>query len=147
MIRLLLFLVALATLQMSASASASEIVSATLYKNPDCICCEKYADYLRTNGFNVAVIEHPNMTLIKKRHGVREDLQGCHTLVVDGYVVEGHVPITPIRRLLADKPPAKGISLPGMPEGSPGMGGTKQRVFEILTITGEDGPVPVFGTE
>lgn len=145
MIRLLLLLAAPVLLQLN--ASASETISARLYKNPDCICCEKYADYLRTNGFNVTVIGQPNMTLIKKRYGVRDDLKGCHTLVVDSYVVEGHVPVTPIRRLLAERPPVKGISLPGMPEASPGMGGTKQRPFKILTITGEDGPVPVYGTE
>jgi hypothetical protein len=129
------------------SAAAEERIQATLYKNPNCICCEDYADYLKSNGFNVRVIEHPNMTLIKQKHGVREDLEGCHTLLVEGYVVEGHVPVTPIRRLLAEKPPIAGISLPGMPEGSPGMGGTKQGPFAILSITGRDGPAPIFATE
>jgi len=129
------------------SAAAEERIQATLYKNPNCICCEDYADYLKSNGFNVRVIEHPNMTLIKQKHGVREDLEGCHTLLVEGYVVEGHVPVTPIRRLLAEKPPIAGISLPGMPEGSPGMGGTKEGPFEIRSITGRDGPAPIFATE
>jgi len=145
MVRLLLTVAALALAPLS--ALAGERIPATLYKNPDCICCERYADYLRTNGFDVTVVEHPNMTLIKKRHGVREDLEGCHTMIVDGYVVEGHVPVTPIRRLLAEKPPVKGISLPGMPEGSPGMGGTKDGPFEILSITGGDDPAPVFAAE
>ena len=129
------------------SVAAEERIQATLYKNPNCICCKDYADYLKSNGFNVRVIEHPNMTLIKQKHGVREDLEGCHTLLVEGYVVEGHVPVTPIRRLLAEKPPIAGISLPGMPEGSPGMGGTKEGPFEILSITGRDGPAPIFATE
>lgn len=145
MIRLLLSLAALALLPMG--AMAGETTSATLYKNPNCTCCDEYAAYLRSNGISVTVIEHPNMTLIKKNHGVREDLEGCHTMIVDGYVVEGHVPVTPIRRLLTEKPPIKGISLPGMPEGSPGMGGTKEAPFQILSITGEGGRAPIFATE
>ncbi len=145
MTRFFLTLAALALLQMS--AMADEATPATLYKNPNCTCCDEYAAYLRSNGFSVTVIEHPNMTLIKKNHGVTGDLEGCNTMIVDGYVVEGHVPVTPIRRLLAEKPPMKGISLPGMPEGSPGMGGAKEGPFEILSITGEDGSAPVFATE
>ena len=145
MVRLLLTLAALTLSQLS--AVAGERISAMLYKTPKCMCCEKYADYLRSNGFAVKVIEHPNMTLIKKQHGVREDLEDCHTLIVDGYVVEGHVPVTPIRGLLAERPSIRGISLPGMPEGSPGMGGTKQGPFEIRSITGEEGPAPVYGME
>ena len=129
------------------SAPASESVSATLYKNPGCTCCENYADYLRSNGYDVTVVEHPNMTLIKQKHGVREDLEGCHTMLVGGYVVEGHVPLAALKRLLSETPAIKGISLPGMPEGSPGMGGTKEGPFTILSITGKDGRPPVFATD
>jgi hypothetical protein len=127
--------------------AAEKKVQATLYKNPQCTCCDKYADYLQSNGFNVTVIEHPNMTPIKRKYGVREDLEGCHTTLVGGYVVEGHVPVTAMKRLLTEKPPIQGISLPGMPEGSPGMTGTKGGPFEILSITGKAGPAPVFATE
>ena len=127
--------------------AAEEKVKATLCKNPDCACCEEYADYLRSNGLDVTVIEHPNMTLIKQKHGVGEDLEGCHTTLVEGYVVEGHVPVAALKRLLSEKPAIKGISLPGMPEGSPGMTGTKEGPFEILSITGKAGPAPVFATE
>lgn len=134
---------ALATL----SAVAEERVVATLYKNPQCTCCDKYAGYLRSNGFDVTVIEHPNMTLIKQKYGVNEELEGCHTTVVGGYVVEGHVPVLAIKRLLKEKPAIKGISLPGMPEGSPGMSGTKEGPFEILSITGKDAAPAVFATE
>lgn len=145
MIRLILTIAALALAPLS--ATAEEQVQATLYKNPDCTCCEKYADYLRSNGFDVTVIEHPNMTLIKQKHGVSEDLEGCHSMLVGGYVVEGHVPVAAVKRLLSEKPPIKGISLPGMPEGSPGMSGTKKGAFSIISITGQDGPAPVFATE
>ncbi len=116
----------------SGFAVADAKIAATLYKNPGCMCCDWYANYLRTNGFNVTVVEHPNMTLIKQKYGVREDLEGCHTTVIGDYVVEGHVPVTSIKRMLAEKPEIKGISLPGMPEGSPGMTGSKEGPFEIL---------------
>ena len=127
--------------------AAGEKIKAALYKNPQCTCCDDYADYLRSNGFDVTVIEHPNMTLIKQKHGVGEDLEGCHTTLVEGYVVEGHVPVAALKRLLSEKPAIKGISLPGMPEGSPGMTGTKEGPFVILSITGKSGPAPVFATE
>ena len=74
---------------------------------------------------------------VKARHGVPSSLQSCHTAVVDGYVVEGHVPASAIRKLLAERPKIKGISLPGMPEGSPGMTGVKAEPFKILEITDE----------
>ncbi|MGQ0673149.1 MAG: DUF411 domain-containing protein [Hyphomicrobium sp.] len=95
----------------------------------------------------MAVIEHPSMSVIKQKYGVRQELEGCHSTVIGNYVVEGHVPVAPIKRLLVEKPPIKGISLPGMPEGSPGMSGTKKGPFEILSITGDDDPASVYATE
>lgn len=138
-----IFMFAVATL----SAVAEESIPATLYKSPDCACCEEYADYLRSSGFAVTVVETRNMTPIKQKYGVREDLEGCHTTVIGGYVVEGHVPVAAMKRLLKEKPAIKGISLPGMPDGSPGMSGVKEGPFEILSITGKDGPAPVFAKE
>lgn len=145
MIRILspIFMFAVVTL----NAVAEESIPATLYKNPDCACCEEYADYLRSSGFDVTVVEARNMTPIKQKYGVREDLEGCHTTVIGGYVVEGHVPVAAMKRLLKERPAIKGISLPGMPEGSPGMSGVKEGPFEILSITGKDGPAPVFAKE
>ena len=78
---------------------------------------------------------------------MRKDLEGCHSTVIGDYVVEGHVPVGPIKRLLAERPAIKGISLPGMPEGSPGMSGTKEGPFEILTITGKTEPAQLYATE
>jgi hypothetical protein len=131
----------------SGLAAAQEKIAATLYKNPSCTCCDAYADYLRANGFKVTVVEQPNMTMIKQKYGVRRDLRGCHSTVIGKYVVEGHVPVGPIKKLLAEKPDIKGISLPGMPQGSPGMAGTKQGPFEVLAITSGDGPAPVYARE
>jgi hypothetical protein len=140
-------IVVVALLLGSTSASAEEKVAARLFKNPSCKCCDAYADYLQSNGFDVTVVEHRSMSLIKRKYRIREDLEGCHTTVVGDYVVEGHVPVATLRRLLTERPAIKGVSLPGMPAGSPGMSGTKEAPFEILSITGQDGPPPVFTTE
>ena len=129
------------------SAAAQEKLAATLYKTPGCMCCDWYANYLRSNGLTVKVIESPNMSLVRKEQGVPSKLEGCHTTLVGGYVVEGHVPISAIKRLLTEKPAIKGISLPGMPDGSPGMTGTKKGPFTIFAITGEDASAQVYATE
>jgi hypothetical protein len=146
MMRRTVLLAVLAAL-VSGSALAEDEIPATMFKNPGCKCCDKYADYLRSNGFDVTVVPSPNMSLIKQKYGVREDLEGCHTMIIGDYVVEGHVPFTPIKRLLSEKPAIKGISLPGMPDGSPGMSGDKEGPFEVLSITGEQGPAPLYATE
>jgi hypothetical protein len=116
-----------------------------MYKNPQCGCCEQYAKYLRQNGFDVTEKATHNMSLISKQNGVPEALAGCHTMLIDGYVVEGHVPVGAIRKLLAERPSIKGISLPGKPEGSPGMSGTKAEPFTIYGIS--DGAPRVFAVE
>jgi hypothetical protein len=116
-----------------------------MYKNPQCGCCEEYAKYLRQHGFKVSVTPTHEMSLISRQNGVPEALAGCHTMLIGGYVVEGHVPVGAINKLLKERPKIKGISLPGMPEGSPGMGGEKIAPFEILEIA--DGPPKVFTVE
>jgi hypothetical protein len=111
----------------------------TMYKRPYCGCCDGHADHLRANGFEVTVIQTEDLSRIKKKYGVPQELEGCHTIIVDGYAIEGHVPATIIRKLLKERPAIRGISLPGMPAGSPGMGGTKNGPFvihEFSTITG-----------
>lgn len=118
---------------------------ATLYKSPECGCCEGYAQYLRTEGFAVKEIASHDLPLIRKEHGVPESLVGCHITFIEKYLIEGHVPIKPIRKLLAERPAVKGISLPGMPEGSPGMTGRKKGPFVIYAIA--DGEPKVFATE
>ncbi len=108
---------------------------ATVYKSPECACCGNYVGYLRRNGFDVRIEEVADMTPVKRRFGVPQDLESCHTMDAGGYVVEGHVPIEAIDRLLSEKPGIKGIALPGMPEGSPGMPGPKSDKFIIHTIS------------
>ena len=116
------------------SAHAADLQKATLYKNPQCGCCETYADYLRDNNFDVNVIATHDLPLIKDEHNVPKKFEGCHTMIVNDYVVEGHVPIATLNKLLTEKPNIKGISLPGMPMGSPGMTGAKTGPFTIYEI-------------
>ncbi|EKE67875.1 DUF411 domain-containing protein [Oceanibaculum indicum] len=111
----------------------------TLYKNPQCDCCEAYADYLRDNGFTVTVKPTHELVTMSREAGIPDDFQGCHLALIDGYVVSGHVPVTMVNRLLSDRPNIKGVTLPGMPMGSPGMSGTKTEAFTIYTV-GEDKP-------
>ena len=144
--RLLSVLLLIPTLALSTPAVAGESSrQATLYKNPQCGCCEGYADYLRENGFEVTVKPNYDLPLLHRQHGVPEPLVGCHTTLVDGYVVEGHVPIGPLLRMLTERPAIKGISLPGMPAGSPGMFGEKAGPFTIFEIG--DGPAKVYAVE
>ena len=131
--RLLKTLILIATLTLSAPALAAA-PAATLYKSPQCGCCEEYADYLRANGYEVTVVPTHGLSLIKRQQRVPEDLEGCHTTLVGGYTVEGHVPVGVLKRLLAERPDIRGISLPGMPMGSPGMSGPKTEPFTIYTL-------------
>jgi len=128
--------VLLASLLLPAIAAA-EPATISMYVNPQCGCCEGHAKYLRQNGFKVTVTPTHDMSLIRKQHGIAEKFEGCHIAFVDGYVVEGHVPANAIKKLLAERPKIKGISLPGMPDGSPGMTGRKAEPFKILEISEE----------
>ena len=143
--RIALCLLLVAGLLGAAPAIAGGSREAILYKQPQCGCCEAYADYLRTNGFAVTVEAREDLALIKQQHGVPSALEGCHTTVVDGYVVEGHVPIGTLLRLLKERPEIKGISLPGMPAGSPGMSGEKTAPFTIYEI--DESPPEVYAVE
>jgi hypothetical protein len=114
---------------------------ATLYKNPQCDCCEGYAAYLRQNDFEVDVKPTNDLAEISRKAGVPPELEGCHTMFVDDYVVDGHVPVKVIRRLLSERPAIAGITLPGMPTGSPGMTGRKTGPFKIYAVS-KDGAAP-----
>lgn len=107
---------------------------AVLYKNPQCDCCESYAKYLRAHGYQVNVKATHDLPLIKKRYAVPAALEGCHTILVGGYVVEGHVPVESLHKLLAQRPQIAGISLPGMPTGSPGMMGLKTKPLTVFAF-------------
>lgn len=106
----------------------------TLYKDPQCGCCEGYAEYLRGHGFRVGVVPTHDLPLLDDKYGIAADLQPCHISLVDGYVVGGHVPVEVVERLLSERPEITGITLPGMPPGSPGMSGEKTAPFTIYEI-------------
>lgn len=139
------FVTGLACVGFAASARAEDALEGTLYKSPDCTCCEGHAAYLKRNGIRMNVIEAADISAIKKQYGVPPDLEGCHTILLGGYVIEGHMPIRSIRKLLRERPAIKGISLPGMPTGAPGMYGPKEKPFVIYEIA--DGEKKVFSTE
>ena len=120
---------------------------AVLYKAPDCACCEGYATYLRRYSFVVDVKVTNDLAAISRKAGVPEKLQGCHTMFVDGYVVDGHVPANVIRKLLRERPPIVGITLPGMPQGSPGMTGTKTGPFIIYAVSKDDTKPKIYARE
>lgn len=122
-------------------------INAVMYKNPECSCCEAYAAYLEQNGFEVDIKAVDNLSQISSDAGVPADLEGCHTLMVDGYVVDGHVPVDIVRKLLTEQPAITGITLAGMPTGAPGMGGEKDETWTIYAFT-KDGKAPtVYATE
>ncbi len=103
----------------------------TVYSSPTCGCCGIFTKYLKGEGVDVDVVSVADMTSVKAEHGIPLSIQSCHTSMVGGYVVEGHVPLEIIEKLLTEKPAIKGIALPGMPAGSPGMPGTKNEQWII----------------
>jgi hypothetical protein len=133
--RTILNTVALASFVWAAVPALAGEKDVTLYKNPQCGCCEGYADYLRENGFDVAVKATHDLAEMSREAGISDEFQGCHLSFVDGYVVSGHVPVGTVEKLLTERPDIKGVTLPGMPMGSPGMSGTKEAPFEMLEIT------------
>ena len=93
----------------------------TVTKDPSCGCCGAWVAHIESAGFPLRVVESGDVFSLKQRLGVPEDLASCHTAEMEGYVIEGHVPATALRRLLAERPVATGLAVPGMPSGSPGM--------------------------
>ena len=118
--------IAVAALVLSASPSAQQRPAGPavdVYKTPTCGCCSKWIDHMRAAGFSVRFVDMPQAELdkLKVKHGVPSTLSSCHTALVGGYVIEGHVPPSEVKRLLREKPKVVGIAVPGMPPGSPGM--------------------------
>lgn len=109
----------------------------TVHKDPNCGCCGGWADHLKSAGFPVTIVDSTDLGAVRARLGVPDDLAGCHTAQMDGYVIEGHVPARALKRLLSERPQAKGLAVPGMPMGSPGMDGPPE-VYEV-TLFGPQG--------
>ena len=110
----------------------------TVYKSPTCGCCSKWVTHLESNGFTVHSVNTPNIRSIKEEYGIPSNLASCHTATVNGYLFEGHVPAKDIQRLLQERPKVKGIAVPGMPVGSPGMEEAgKMEPYNVVTFTAQ----------
>jgi hypothetical protein len=119
----------------SAFAGTSAIL---VHKDPTCGCCTAWVRHLERAGFAVTVEETADLKGVRKRLGVPADLAACHTAEIQGYVIEGHVPASAVRRLLEQRPVAVGLTVPGMPAGSPGMEGGPPRKYDVVIFTAED---------
>jgi hypothetical protein len=123
---------ALLALKLSAAATKIQV-----YKTPTCGCCGNWVKHLRGNGFDVSVQEVEDTGVYRRKFGVPEKLQSCHTGLVEGYALEGHVPAAEVTRLLKERPKAKGIAVPGMPVGSPGMEGGVSQAYSVILFDAE----------
>ncbi len=123
-------------------AEAADVV---VYKSPTCGCCKAWTSHLKDNGFTVEVHNQRDMNPIKTEMGVPRHLQSCHTAQVGNYVLEGHVPADVIARMLKEQPQIKGLAVPGMPMGSPGMEGARKDAYDILAFQ-QDGKTTVYAS-
>lgn len=133
--------------QAGQAAATAEGTRMVVYKTPTCGCCRNWVDQMQAAGFAIEAHDIPDVAPVKHEHGLPGHLASCHTAIVDGYVVEGHVPADVIRRMLRERPQVAGIAVPGMPAGSPGMevpGGRKDP-YDIIAFS-KDGKVSVYET-
>jgi hypothetical protein len=114
-------LAAVPMVSIALGARSAALPKIVVTKDPNCGCCAGWVDHLRGAGFPVDVVDSAEINRVKARLGVPHELQACHTAVVGGYIIEGHVPVSAIQRVLTEKPHGKGLAVPGMPVGSPGM--------------------------
>ena len=126
--------------------SAAHAATMTVYKSPSCGCCAKWVEHAEKHGFEVKVVPTADMMALKAKLGVPDAVMSCHTTKIGNYVVEGHVPATDIKRLLAQKPKARGIAVAGMPMGSPGMEHGNHRQPYSTMLIGLDGKTKVFAS-
>jgi hypothetical protein len=135
-----------AAVEVAVAAATDESPLVTLYKNPTCACCADWAEHMRANGFRVDVKEGVSLAAVKEQNDVPFSLSSCHTAVVDGYALEGHVPADVVQKLLLDRPDVAGLAVPGMPPGVPGMPGEGLGSYEVLAFQA-DGSAQVYATK
>jgi hypothetical protein len=136
---------AVAPAPVSTAASGSDSTTLVVYKESTCPCCNAWVDYMRNNGFRVVTYNVSDLDAVKQKHAIASNLQSCHTTEVGGYYVEGHVPADLVRKLLAERPRIAGITVPGMPVGSPGMEVGPPEPYDILSVDSA-GRTAVFGS-
>lgn len=139
-LRLLCLLLALAA---SGAVFAQSALGISVYKNRYCGCCHEWIAHLQKNGFKVTANDVPDTAPVRGKLGMPAELGSCHTAVIGGYVIEGHVPAADIKRLLKEKPKAVGLAVPGMPAGSPGMESPNPEPYDTLLVM-KDGSTTVF---
>lgn len=147
-LRILALLGGTATLAVagSAMAPAPKGPSMLVYKTPTCGCCRKWVEHAKAHGFEVTVKDLPDLSEIKAELGVKPQHQSCHTALVGGYVIEGHVPADLVQKLLREKPKNVAVlAAPGMPNGSPGMEGLFKDKYDVVAV-GRDGKATVYAT-
>jgi hypothetical protein len=115
----------------TATAAGPEI---TVFKDPNCGCCKNWVEYLRKHGYRVTVRDTSGLAAVNRTAGVSDAIAACHTAFVNGYVIEGHVPVEDIDRLLKEKPKVAGLAVPGMPQGSPGMESATPQHYDVLSF-------------
>jgi hypothetical protein len=130
--RHVLGLIAAGPVLLADRSHADTPLAMAVHHDPTCGCCHKWVEHLKANGFVVTLNDAPSMKAVKARLGVPAELASCHTGEIGGYVIEGHVPADAIKRLLADKPEARGLAVPGMPAGSPGMEGGEPEIYDVV---------------
>jgi hypothetical protein len=117
-----------------AAWAAGALPAVKVYKSPTCGCCDKWVEHMKANGFKVVTHEMNDVTPHKQRLGVPVGMGSCHTAEIGGYLIEGHVPAADVKRLLAEKPKAKGLVSPGMPQSAPGMDMPGKQPYEIFLV-------------
>ena len=134
-----------ATATPSTAVASIDSLVMTVYKTPTCGCCRLWVDHVRENGFRATANDVADVSPVKNTHKVPADLHSCHTALIGGYVVEGHVPAADIKRMLAERPDIIGLAVPGMPAGSPGMESGRVERYDVIAI-GKDGSRKVWAT-
>lgn len=127
----------------AATMQDQDLPTVLVYKTPSCGCCNGWIEHLEAAGFKVDARNVSDIMSVKRDTGVPVSMSSCHTAIIDGYVVEGHVPADQIKRLLAERPDIAGIAVPGMPTGSPGMEGRSANPYQVLSFT-TDGEAAVY---
>ena len=121
---------------MPSASPAAALATVKVYKDPNCGCCKEWVARMEQAGFKVETVDMPDLSAVKAKYGITHDLEACHTAIVNNYVVEGHVPPDLIVKMLNEKPAIKGLAVPGMPMGSPGMEGASTQPYDVLTFDG-----------
>jgi hypothetical protein len=128
------------------AAQRSTAPTVEVFKSPTCGCCALWVKHLEANGFATKVTDVEDMTQVKAKYGIPGRLQSCHTAVVNGYVLEGHVPAADVQRLIKERPSVVGVAVPGMPLGSPGMEqGSLVQPYNVVTFD-KQGQTSVFAS-